>query len=737
MRHTTRATRRRGGQVMIITLLAILLLVGLIFYVMNVGDQVNRRMAVQDAADSAAMSGTIQMARSMNTVAMNNITMARMLSLVLVLDLQPAHLYTSRLQAKALLDRLNDQLPDAGPGGPMHEPTLRMLTTVRDKLQREHEEIIPADELFNHSGFDVTEATTYRRDGSGGTPPHGHFWVAARHADQFNQGTVDSASVAAQVNAARYARASRAEGGLLTPVLPKFPAVRGQWLDWCRNPVTRDTLLVDGWIPDLGFGPRRRWRQSVPEPYTDEQIAALLRNPGPFVKLYAWRDAHSDWLETQNEGLDPGGGMNPPWPPAPQGQRGDWHWYTTYGPVTWARRVIDHYWSTDLYYSIPRYRNGDHGGLDRIFHDLLSTKLRYMFAPEFGAGGEIALQERHEPEWEIDWVKARDRGEAEDEETEETNHTELTIHFRLYIQGEYGPDDPRLASIIDDSAHTNLDRPGQVVESGWHNRSNENARTGITVKVHVTASNPPEGVPKDFDVHIHLHLSKPWQKIATHIWHADFSPDEWLVQLKQRMHRSVMQRAREFLPEEERNAMEEFEYTTQYEKPPWVIIRDAFGGADFGDDGPSIHNPSNYNQDDRDQLPMPYLLDRSVGEYDIDEHDHDEGIRRRHYSFLGVAWQSSQPRIWSERFGRSNPSGKIVSVAQTELYNPTSWDLWTQDWRAQLVPVTKLDEWTDRLAEGEEDIDDVRGVIDSDDFEEALRFLRAIDEQWARSVLQH
>ena len=42
--------RRRGGQVLVVTLLAIVLLVGLIFFVMNVGDQINRRVAAQTAA---------------------------------------------------------------------------------------------------------------------------------------------------------------------------------------------------------------------------------------------------------------------------------------------------------------------------------------------------------------------------------------------------------------------------------------------------------------------------------------------------------------------------------------------------------------------------------------------------------------------------------------------------------------------------------------------------------------
>ena len=45
------------GQVMIVVLLGMSLLSGLVFYVVNVGDHVNRRLAMQNAADASAMAG--------------------------------------------------------------------------------------------------------------------------------------------------------------------------------------------------------------------------------------------------------------------------------------------------------------------------------------------------------------------------------------------------------------------------------------------------------------------------------------------------------------------------------------------------------------------------------------------------------------------------------------------------------------------------------------------------------
>ena len=52
-----------GGVVMVITLLAIILIASLLFYVFNVGTSVQSRVVTQHAADSAAIGGASQVAR--------------------------------------------------------------------------------------------------------------------------------------------------------------------------------------------------------------------------------------------------------------------------------------------------------------------------------------------------------------------------------------------------------------------------------------------------------------------------------------------------------------------------------------------------------------------------------------------------------------------------------------------------------------------------------------------------
>ena len=72
----------RPGQILVIVLIGILLLGGMIFYVINVGEQLNGHLSMQNAADSTAISGATWMARSMNVVAMNNVAQTRLLALV-------------------------------------------------------------------------------------------------------------------------------------------------------------------------------------------------------------------------------------------------------------------------------------------------------------------------------------------------------------------------------------------------------------------------------------------------------------------------------------------------------------------------------------------------------------------------------------------------------------------------------------------------------------------------------
>jgi hypothetical protein len=65
-------------------------------------------------------------------------------------------------------------------------------------------------------------------------------------------------------------------------------------------------------------------------------------------------------------------------------------------------------------------------------------------------------------------------------------------------------------------------------------------------------------------------------------------------------------------------------------------------------------------------------------------------------------------------------------MAQAQIYNASSWDFWTQDWRAQLTPMTDWEDWVARLEDGQADAAAVHEVLDADEIDRALRYLRAL-----------
>ncbi|MCK4275268.1 MAG: hypothetical protein KAX78_02065, partial [Phycisphaerae bacterium] len=119
-----------------------------------------------------------------------------------------------------------------------------------------------------------------------------------------------------------------------------------------------------------------------------------------------------------------------------------------------------------------------------------------------------------------------------------------------------------------------------------------------------------------------------------------------------------------------------------------------FGGIDVGEDV-EVSNPCNWSR----PPPGPILLDTDEGDYDPLTRP-DEGYRRRLFTYLGLVGRSTAAGVWPSRFSSDYPDGRMVTMAQARVFNNTSWDLWTQDWRVQLVPVTQLDLWKDVLEQG-------------------------------------
>lgn len=151
----------------------------------------------------------------------------------------------------------------------------------------------------------------------------------------------------------------------------------------------------------------------------------------------------------------------------------------------------------------------------------------------------------------------------------------------------------------------------------------------------------------------------------------------------------------------------------------WYI----WGGINIGQEI-EVSNPANW--DDASELPAPYLLDTRIGDYRAVDPDSDQGVRRSHFTFLGIAKDSPHTDVWGSRFSPINPSKSMTSAAQAKLFNPTSWDLWTQNWQVQLTPVTMWDDWVERLADGADQAGQIPELVDINDVTDSQEYFHRL-----------
>jgi hypothetical protein len=677
---TRRPARGRKGQVIVVSLVGLTLMAGLIFFVYNLGDQVNRRLEMQNAADSAAVSGGGWMARSMNLVAMNNVGQAKLLSLVPVLDALPLSTEMAVTEVdlwQARLDeQLNDSIPNMNGAGDLISDGVRSL---RDRMRDQRDILIPLNELLNESGFDMTEHTFWRRGSGAG--PQGQLWRAAATLCELSEATAESAGTLAQINAARYGKASQARTAFMVPVLPRLPAVRGHFRDFQyllegREKVVNNGAEVHrtggngGAIPDMAY-PHRL---------------------GPYAKLFRWRDylrkaTAWEWVSgTPGVGKTKGGSggkVSVGGRRSGRSARGhsgggtsgrlvatDWetYGYSPYGPFSWAMRRINWYANDHWHWEGAR-RVVREGHLDdTLFYkyqrDLARMKMGYMFRPGVSEG------EYHYPDWITSFSAAIDRAENDEDSIHQT------MFYLVEIASKHPPGSA--AWLTPGTFRTNGERPIAIWSSDWVD-------------------------PREWEV----------PKVADHIWRDEgyyYTTMDHEIDIDLKL-------------DADGEPIWQEVYLTSF----WI-----WGGIDVGEDVP-VRNPSNYDSDE--DLPYPLVMDTSEGDYDPRELNPDAGIRRTHFSYLGVAEDTDRAVLWRGRFKGVNPAEAIYAVAQAEVFNNKSWDLWTQDWQVRLKPVVGWEDWMDRMDAGAPDAPPE--VLSVEDIDRAWEYLSTIDEETARIHLQH
>jgi hypothetical protein len=146
-----------------------------------------------------------------------------------------------------------------------------------------------------------------------------------------------------------------------------------------------------------------------------------------------------------------------------------------------------------------------------------------------------------------------------------------------------------------------------------------------------------------------------------------------------------------------------------------------FAGIDVGGNV-DITNPCNWNAGD--PVPVPTLLDTSIGEYNANS---DAGDRRDHFTCLGIAKKNDGATVWPQKFASLSPINSMISMAQVKVFNNASWDLWTQDWRAQLTPVTQWDNWYSQLQAGQADVGSTAGKVNANDVATVMTFMKNLE----------
>lgn len=757
---------RRSGQILVITLLAITLLAGLIFYVYNVGTVVNRRLEMQNAADSAAVSGAGWMARSMNVIALNNVTQARLIALVPVIDALPlaCEMTIKEMQRDqsgegTLWKGLENQLARGVPGTAIEKGDF--LRNGLEKLYREMkppdndaatqtqmEALIALDEALNsdderepESGAWEVKAATHWNSGGG----RGELWNAALALDAMSQATLQSAGLLAQNNAARFGRANDASVAFVVPVLPAIPAERGNFDHF--ESVLMDRIRVGSHATSTRYENssvvnRLRTSRDVLVSVETASVAGgaipdweYPHRLGPFANLYRWRHYFSVGGGTSTEGRFRSG--DPLYDLTTRGEPASGTYlqagYRTYGPFWWA---VDRITGG---FGLTGHRTGA-ADVSRFAHHLRRvavTKLAYMF----GLPAPIEIQ--YAQFWITDYKQAK----ADGEDPDKRKNILRTQYYRAAVRSTVRWDSPSWladkATYADNGLVSPFDNPrssmwtwtpGRSVNSWWDIetrmiRPDERLtlphvlrREWYTVK---DANGQPRLDPAGNPIRAQRVVSElrfvQWERMGEYVW-----------RVKKTLgvaYDNELGLQRVELPDQS------LQLHTVY-AVGWFVFR----GCELRDPV-RIANPSNFGGD---ALPAPILLRKDPREANFHDvaklrwqPDWNDDFFRETYSFLGVARRSDRAGVWPEQFWSRNPTGRMLAVAQAKLFNNRSWDLWTQNWQTQLTPVTRWDDWVNRLEAQKGQADVSNGLVSPEDLEEAWDYMHNLPVDMMSEYLVH
>ncbi len=645
----------RRGQVLVIMLLSMAVLVGLVLFVFNLGDQVNRRLELQNAADSAAISGASWLARCMNTIAMNNLAQARMIALVPILDALPLAVEMTLKDVESweqmlvgLARQINSSsLPRNSKERAMLWQAIANMISVYDggsgSATMSKTDLLKDANSALTDGFYMEDITHW---------PGGSLWQAAIALGEISQATAESAGELAQQNAVRFARESGADAAFLLPASPALPYQEGTFDSF--EPVMIGRLQLDCDTDELPLPQTAEFESPDSKGYVKGQYlydptggaipyeSADQDGPefkpyrlGPFFKIFGWRKkvyeggryiSTAPGIDSGMTGISRGyrqGGVvfrSGYFEPSPE-----LIGYHSYGPYSWALTkigLLEQLWDTHF---------------RRYLRDIAKIKLRYMF--EGGPFKSVNF-----PEWITDYARALQIGTSEPGRIKETR----MYRIRIISSVQRGLPDWLGETTVKDS------------------QGND-----VTTPTFISTHLDPE-----------IRWWKSWRDPAGFGGTRVGALPIW----KKQYQGTVSGR----LPQ---IGLFDNGPHTLYHLDWWIFI-----GVDVGEDV-VVSDPSKGRGSG--DGPRPILLDTADGDYEPNEagrSDGDIGARRAFFTYLGVAGKGNKARAWPTRFAPANPHDQMVAVAQARVFNNESWDLWTQTWQAKLVPVTRFGPAEDGLS---------------------------------------
>lgn len=147
-----------GGQISVLLVLGLIPLIFLIALVFNTAKQTSQKMQMQGAADAAAVSGGVWVARGMNLMALNNNGMVEILSVMIVVRSLDQTLHVMGVVGPVIISLLARAAPATGPGALIIaglivaiKVQLKIYSTLRKATSR-------LDSLLGRVGWGVMRA---------------------------------------------------------------------------------------------------------------------------------------------------------------------------------------------------------------------------------------------------------------------------------------------------------------------------------------------------------------------------------------------------------------------------------------------------------------------------------------------------------------------------------------------------------------------------------------------------